>query len=145
MAERTRTNNVSPSTEKSRRVGRTVVHVPRRSWWPDRSRYVSFECNTSHTGVTTIGLDSSNPTSLDAHDPRGAGEVEGDVLTCLRLDIQRRAGSGLYRIAEPAVFVTAERAAGVRAPIASAVVPRRHEARLVSQHHCLRAIAKFKL
>jgi hypothetical protein len=38
-----------------------------------------------------------------------------------------------------------KRAAGVRAPIASAVVPRRHEARLVSQHHCLRAIAKFKL
>ncbi len=34
---------------------------------------------------------------------------------------------------------------GRRAPIVSAVVSCRHEARLVGQHHCLRTIAKFKL
>ena len=82
MAEGTHANNLGLPPEKiaaSRPNRRTR---PGRSWWPDKSRYVSCECNTFHTGVTTIGLDSSDTSSLDAHDPRGAGEVEGDVLKC---------------------------------------------------------------
>jgi hypothetical protein len=84
MAEGTHANNVGLPPEKiaASRPNRRSSLVARQI----EVRFLRVQ-HLSH-GVTTIGLDSSDPTSLDAHDPRGAGEVEGDVLKCARLDIQ---------------------------------------------------------